>query len=479
MDTVRMPGARALPRTRWGVRKRATATAVVVVAAGLLVGGLILLVLLQTSLVAAAEAAARGEAEEVAGQVSAHGVDEGRRFIESAAHSGQYVQILDPQGSVLASSVPAVAATSLTGLRPEAGQTLTQDVPGLPSIGDDDEFLIVALGVRDKGVLHTVAVAATIQVEADTLATVAWFALGAMPLLLVLVGAAVWTLVGRSLCQVDTIRGQVAMISARRLDGRVEVPPTADEIQALAQTMNQMLDRLEAADVEQRRFISDASHELRSPLTTLSAGLEIAAADPTGRTWEEMKPVLAGETARMRYLVEDLLTLAKTNDGALHLKMTDVDLDDVLHDEITRLRSTSRHRIEARLEPARVTGDAHRLAQVIRNVLDNADRHAESRITVQVQSSEVQATISIDNDGPPVPVLDRKRIFERFVRLDESRSRERGGTGLGLAIAAALMAAHHGSIGASVAPDGGCRFELVFRRAANAVRTPTGKDIAR
>jgi signal transduction histidine kinase len=484
MDAVRRFAGRGLPRKLWGVRKRATATAVFVVAVALLIGGLTMLVLLQTSLVAAAEIAARGEATEVAAQISGQGVNEGRRFIESGADTGQYVQILDPKGSVLAHSVPAAAAAPLTALRPDSGQVMIQGVPELPSLGNDDEFLVVATGARDNGVLYTVVVAATIQVEADTLATVSWFMLGATPLLLTLVGIAVWMLVGRSLRQVERIRGQVALISAHRLDGRVEVPPTADEIQALAQTMNAMLDRLEAADLEQRRFVSDASHELRSPLATLSAGVEIAAADPSGRTWEEMKSVLASETARMRYLVEDLLTLAKTNDGGLRLENTDVDLDDILNDEIVRLRSTSRHRIGAHLEPVRITGDARRLAQVLRNVLDNADRHAKSVVTVTVHDAETQATITIDDDGPPVPAPDRERIFERFVRLDESRSREQGGSGLGLAIAAAVMAAHHGSIRTSEAPGGGCRFELLFPHAAPAAETPaapkgSGKKISR
>lgn len=482
MDAVRKVAGRGVPRTLWGVRKRATATAVLVVAAALIIGGLTMLLLLQKSLVATAEVAARGEATDVAAQISDQGLAEGRHIIESAGDVGQYVQLLDPQGSVIFSSVPAVAAAPLTGLRPDAGQTLIQGVPELPSLDNDDEFLVVATGVRDKGVLYTVVVAVTTQVEANTVATVSWFVLGATPLLLALVGIAVWMLVGRSLRQVERIRGQVAMISARRLDGRVEVPPTADELQALAQTMNSMLERLEAADLEQRRFVSDASHELRSPLATLSAGVEIAAADPSGRTWDEMKSVLAGETARMRYLVENLLTLAKANDGGLRLEKTDVDLDDVLNDEIVRLRSTSRHRIVAHLEPARITGDARRLAQVVRNVLDNADRYAKSVVSIEVHNAEAQATITIDNDGPPVPEADRERIFERFVRLDESRSRERGGSGLGLAIAAAVMAAHHGSIRATEAPGGGCRFEMVFPHAASADdpgKKASGRKISR
>ena len=178
----------------------------------------------------------------------------------------------------------------------------------------------------------------------------------------------------------------------------------------------------------------------------------------------------------MRHLVEDLLTLAKTNDGGLRLETLDVDLDDVLGQELRRLRSTSSHRIEASLEPARTTGDARRLGQVVRNVLDNADRHARSRISITLTSTAQGAIVTIDNDGPPVPVPERERIFERFVRLDESRSREGGGSGLGLAIAAAIMAAHHAGIRATETPDGDCRFELTFPPVPDgpAADSPTG-----
>ena len=464
MDTDRvLPHSR---HARWGVRKRATATAVLVVAAALLVGGLVLLVLLQTSLVAATETAARQKSADVVAQISGQDVAEAGQYIASTAHTGQHVQILAPGGAVIAASVPAATTTPLTSLRPGPGQVLTQDVSGLGSLRDNDDFLIVATGVSVGGRVYTVVVAAAVQVQADTVSTVAWFILGATPLLMAVVGVSVWVLVGRSLRQVERIRGQVSGISAGSLDERVDVPPTSDEIQALAETMNMMLGRLQASDQEQRRFVSDASHELRSPLATLSAGVEIAAADTSGLTWLEMKAILAGETARMRYLVEDLLTLAKTNDGGLRLETVDVDLDDVLNEEIRRLRSTSTRRIEVSLEPARVTGDPVRLGQVVRNVLDNADRHAVSRISIQVQSTNDGALIRIDNDGPPIPGPDRERIFERFVRLDQSRSRESGGSGLGLAIAAGIMTAHHGWIRTGEAPDGGCRFELGFPHTA-------------
>ncbi len=186
-------------------------------------------------------------------------------------------------------------------MRPGPGKTATEDVSSLQSIGDTDAFLIVASGVHTEQGTYTVIVASTVQVQADSVATVAWFLLGATPLLLIVVGFSVWLLVGRSLRQVERIRGQVARINASRLSERVEVPATNDEIHRLALTMNTMLDRLQASDGEQRRFVSDASHELRSPLATISAGLEIAAADPSGETWHELQGMLSGETARMRY----------------------------------------------------------------------------------------------------------------------------------------------------------------------------------
>ncbi|RKR30434.1 sensor histidine kinase [Arthrobacter oryzae] len=448
--------------TRWGVRKRSTAVAVAVVAMALMLGGVVLLVLLQASLVRATDAAARQRTLDVMAEMEDLNVADLRAYVVETAHAGQFVQVLDAGGSVIAASDPEIANAPLSAQRPAPGQTITQDVSSLPSIGDNDDYHIVSVGTRTGTGNHTVVVAQAEQIQADTISTVAWFMLGATPLLLLTVAISVWLLVGRSLRQVERIRGQVARINAERLDGRVDVPPTNDELHALALTMNTMLDRLQASDSEQRRFVSDASHELRSPLATLKAGVEIAAADPTGAMWLQMKDVLAEETARMSFLVEDLLTLAKANDGGLKIEQKDVDLDDVLDQEIRRLRSTSRKQISVDLVPARMRGDARRLAQVLRNVLDNAERHALTRIAVDLHTSGDQVVITVDNDGDPIPVVDRDRIFERFVRLDGSRSREGGGSGLGLAIASGIVAAHHGTIRATDAPEGLCRFEIAF-----------------
>ncbi|MCU1548506.1 MAG: hypothetical protein JWO29_1457 [Arthrobacter sp.] len=448
----------------WGVRKRATATALGVVAMALLVGGVTLLLMLQGALIASTESAARHEGLEVIVQMRDQDVAAAGRYIAETAHGGQIVQILDPAGTVAAASVPTAGDRPLTSLRPAPDQILTEDVSGLESIGESDGFRIIATAVRLDDGPYTVVVAAPVQLLAETVSTVSWFVLGASPLLLLVVGVSVWLLVGRSLQQVERIRGQVSRIDSGRLDERVHVPRTNDEIQSLALTMNKMLERLQSSDREQRRFISDASHELRSPLAALRAGVEVAAADPSGETWHGMTDILFEETSRMHYLVEDLLALAKANDGGFRLNEEDIDLDDVLDRETRRLRSTSTHLITADLAPVRISGDALRVGQVLRNVLDNADRYAFSRIRISLNPGEGGdgAVITVDNDGDPVPEADRQRIFERFVRLNGSRSRDSGGSGLGLAIAAGIMAAHHGSIRATESPLGDCRFELEF-----------------
>ncbi|MET4094244.1 ATP-binding protein [Arthrobacter sp. UYCu712] len=465
-------------RSRWGVRKRSTAAAVAAVALAQLVGGLVLLALLGTALTASTESAARQKAQDIIAQLAVdQDFDDATEYVISTGH-GQYVQLVNAAGTVIAGSEPKAAGKPLSTLRPAPGETAMQDVTGLPGIGTDDDFHVVAAGTKVGIEDVVVLVASSVQLQAETVATVAWLMLGAMPLLLAVVAVSVWLLVGRSLRQVEGIRGQVARINAERLDGRVDVPPTKDELEALALTMNTMLDRLQASDREQRQFVSDASHELRSPLATLSAGVEIAASDPSGAMWLQLKDDLAGETARMRYLVDDLLTLAKTHDGGLTLEHTDVDLDDVVDQEVRRLRSVSVHNVTADLNPARITGDPRRLAQVLRNVLDNADRHALSRIRISLRTVDGHAVVHVDNDGEPVPPADRERIFERFVRLDGSRSRERGGSGLGLAIAAGIMTAHQGSIRAMDSPGGGCRFEMVFPPAAAPPPAPVTPGVA-
>src|SRR6478672_1489434 len=448
METLRPHAAGAGPakepvrsESRWGIRRRSVLSAVVVVTFSLLVGGAFLLLVLQSSLISAEWNSLAQRASDVARLLDEEGVPETQSTLAEDRRSSEQVQIIDSSNQVVAWSA--------------------RRLRGEPALGQDDEVLVSARGVEVKDQAYVVLVAEPLEVQTDTLRTVGLLLLAASPLLIALVGVAVWVLVGQSLNTVERIRRQVAEIDGQRLSGRVEVPPTGDEIAALAVTMNEMLDKLEHSDTTHRAFFSDASHELRSPLSTLVTTAEVASLDETGKTWLDMQQTVLNESSRMQSLVEDLLTLAKVDAHQLQLDIQEVDLEDVLVSEITRLRTVSSLQINAELQPMRVRGDERRLLQVFRNVLDNAARYAKSAIVVGMERRPGEVVVSVDNDGEIISPQDRSRVFERFARLDASRSSDGGGSGLGLAISREIMLAHGGTVVASEWNDW-CRFEVIL-----------------
>jgi signal transduction histidine kinase len=245
------------------------------------------------------------------------------------------------------------------------------------------------------------------------------------------------------------------------LDRRVPAPPTDDEVGRLAQTMNRMLDRLQASSVRQREFVSDASHELRSPVAAIRTELEVALREPASTDWASVASNALAENERLERLVDDLLTLARLDEGRVPAA-EDVDLDDVAREEAARLRDP---RLTVDVGPAPVRGNREQLARVIRNLLENASRFAAQRIALSVAPVEGFAVVTVADDGPGIPAADRERVFERFTRLDEGRARSGGGVGLGLALVRAIAEAHGGA--ATVVADGaGARLEIRLPRAA-------------
>jgi signal transduction histidine kinase len=447
--------------SRWGIRRRSVLSAVVVVTFSLLVGGAFLLLVLQSSLISAEWNNLALRASDVARLLDEEGVRETQSTLAEDRRSSEQVQIIDSTNQVIAWSARRLRGEPISALRPAPGKTAKEQLPRVPALGQDDEVLVSARGVEVKDQAYVVLVAEPLEVQTDTLRTVGLLLLAASPLLIALVGVAVWVLVGQSLNTVERIRRQVAEIDGQRLSGRVEVPPTGDEIAALAVTMNEMLDKLEHSDTTHRAFFSDASHELRSPLSTLVTTAEVASLDETGKTWLDMQQTVLNESSRMQSLVEDLLTLAKVDAHQLQLDIQEVDLEDVLVSEITRLRTVSSLQINAELQPMRVRGDERRLLQVFRNVLDNAARYAKSAIVVGMERRPGEVVVSVDNDGEIISPQDRSRVFERFARLDASRSSDGGGSGLGLAISREIMLAHGGTVVASEWNDW-CRFEVIL-----------------
>jgi signal transduction histidine kinase len=383
---------------------------------------------------------------EVASQVEEQGVSTLSADLVASTRPSQLIQVLEGSGRVVAASSGRVDSTPLSDLRPAPGQTARAEVGEMPLLDDDHEYLIVARGAQHRGQTYTVVVASSVQTQRETVATVAQYLLVAFPVLLIAGGVASWLLVAKALGPVERIRSRVRHIESSDLTERVPVPATQDEIARLAVTMNDMLDRLQAGQATQRRFVSDASHELRSPLATLSAALEVAQADPSGQAWQELHQVVQDETGRMRRLVEDLLLLAKADDAGLQMERTDVDLDDLVETEVQRLRNTADLTVVSDVSPVRVVGDPLRLSQLVRNLVDNAARAAHSTVRLATATQNSDAILTVEDDGDGIPEPDRLRVFERFVRLDTSRARESGGSGLGLAIVQEIAKAHRGTV---------------------------------
>ena len=233
------------------------------------------------------------------------------------------------------------------------------------------------------------------------------------------------------------------------------VPYGRDEISALAMTMNEMLARLEVGHNIQRQFVGDASHELRSPLATIISALEVAQAHPELLDQELAEGTLIPEAQRMQALIEDLLTLARADERGLHLRLDTVELHALAETESDRMRRHGTLTVEADLVPAAVIGDARALSRVLRNLADNAVRHARSRVGIIVAAAGDRAMLTVWDDGPGIAPAQRARVFHRFVRLDNDRARTNGGTGLGLAIVAEIVAAHGGTIAVEDAVGGG------------------------
>jgi signal transduction histidine kinase len=279
----------------------------------------------------------------------------------------------------------------------------------------------------------------------------------AVPVTLVLAGLTVWLIVGRALRPVEQIRRAVTEITAADLSRRVPEPGTTDEIGHLAQTMNDMLGRLDDSADRQRRFVADASHELRTPLAAIRTTLEVGLAYPDRAPWPVIAERAAAQSARLEELIEQLVLLAKADERQLSARREPVDLTAVLSDTVAHLPV---HRAEIHLDAGAnlaATGDADHLERLFRNIIDNALRYAASRVVVTATADGDIARVEIDDDGTGIPAADRSRVFDRFVRLDSSRERGTGTTGLGLAIAREIALAHHGEITLLERPGGGTR----------------------
>jgi signal transduction histidine kinase len=285
------------------------------------------------------------------------------------------------------------------------------------------------------------------------------------PLVLALAAIALYLMARRALRPVDRLRSDVDGITATDLAKRVHTPGTNDEVGRLARTMNALLQRLQLSSERQTRFVSDASHELRTPLATSRTRLEVALRRPETNDWPLIGRELLKDNVRMSRLVDDLLFLAKSdNDANGHRRpFHEVDVDEVIHEVVDGLRLTSPIPIStAAVSAGRVLGDSDQIARVVTNLVDNAVRYARSAVSVSLQTHDDRVTLTIADDGPGIAPSERSRVFERFGRTDEARSRTDGGAGLGLAIVKEIVTAHSGSITIDEHYTPGTSMRIVF-----------------
>ena len=441
------------------IRVRATGAAVLVVGVTLVAASIAMVTLLERSLRDNVRTTAESRAEVIVDDLSRSATSEG---IAVEDEDDEFVQVLDADGRPVMASANVSDLPALVVLQP-GGTRIVESVPF-----EDGAYLAVGVAATDMGVPLTVVLGRSLETVVETHREVAVLLAVGVPLLLVVVGFVTWTVAGRVLAPVDAIRREVEAISVKELHRRVPDPPGGDEIARLASTMNSMLERLERSAVRERRFVSDASHELRSPVAAIRQHAEVALSHPDRTTMGELAETVLEEDVRLQRIVEDLLLLTRVDEGTLQLRRLPVDLDDLMFEEAARLRAATALRIDsAGVSAGRVVGDRGRLERLVRNLTDNAARHAASEIRLALRADDGRVVLEVDDDGPGVPAEQRTAVFERFTRLDDARDRQHGGAGLGLAIVAEIAAAHGGSASVVDAPSGGARF-LVMLPAAEA-----------
>jgi signal transduction histidine kinase len=425
----------------WSIRVRLTLAALVIVVATLAVGGASLVWLLHSSLTDGLVTSATTEAGNVGGLIS-----QGPLPQELPVRSGTAVQVVNAEGVVLAASADLEGRKAVASVRPPVG-ALVPVPAGVPLPGDEHNGIAVATTVStDKGNLTIYAVSSRDQAE-DSVHDLELALAIVLPILVVVSTVLVWILAGRAMRPVESIRREVSDISVSDLHRRVPVPPVDDEIARLASTMNAMLSRLEAATDRQRQFVSDASHELRSPLATVITVLEVARARPESADWPSVAATAEAEAGRLGQIVDNLLLLARSDEGQLVPGHESVDLDELVLAEGERLRAQDRVVVDLRgVGAGRVLGDREQLGRVLRNLTDNAERHAARTVTFEVDNTGDWVEVVVADDGPGIPEAERQRVFERFTRVDQARHRPAGGAGLGLAIVGEVVAAHGGSV---------------------------------
>ena len=428
----------------WWRRRSLRARLTLITSAGLALAlgaaALLLVNALRLSLIRGLDDSARQGAAEVAALI-----DQNRLPDPVPVGSGTItIQVLNAEGRITDVSpgadrlVPLLSpAQARAAAQTGQGRMLAGAPLGLPSL-----LRVVAVGADDGQV---VVAAVPFAQASDSIATVARVLFIGTPLLFGLLALATWLVTGYTLRPIAELRRGAAEVTATGIPRDLPVPPARDEVRSLAITLNDMLSRLAAAQQRQRDLVSDTAHELRSPIASIRAQLEVALDHPDGLDWAETARDVHADTLRLARLAEDLLLLARLDEQ--RVRRSPVDLAAVCGSVAARYAAA---RVPVRVDapsPCVVSGDPDALGRLLVNLLDNAVRHAAGTVSISVRAEDGWTVLVVADDGPGIAAEDTERAFGRFSRLDDARSRDgEEGAGLGLAIVRATAEAHDGSV---------------------------------
>ncbi|WP_158587944.1 sensor histidine kinase [Actinomadura logoneensis] len=428
------------PPGPWSLRTRVTVAATVVVGVLLVAGAIGFYAAVRHTAYGSLHDRGEHAVATLAGTVRA-GDPRGPGALHPGDTGFSLLQVLDDRHDVLASSSAVAGRPPIIDLRPVAEHPT---VTGTATVSGEQAYIVASriytpagwrilyAGEPLPGFLHTGKYFTVLLALA-------------VPVALAIVALSVWLAVRRALGPVQRMSTELAEVTGSgpgRLR-RVTVPETHDEIAQLAASVNVTLHRLEQNVSRQRQFVGDVSHELRSPLTGLRAQLEVALEHPEDEDWPAVARSALNDADRLQRIVTDLLLLAKL-DAGVPLEREPVDLGDLARQEGARQRRVP---VEVATEPhVIVLGARGPLLRLITNLLDNAARHARTRVRVTVEARGADAVLTVADDGEGIPRADRERVFQRFQRLAEGRKRDHGGSGLGLPISRDIAQAHGGTL---------------------------------
>lgn len=445
--------------SRLPIRLRVTTAFAVAMAAVLAGSGLYLYLHLDSHLAAALNRDLRLRAQDLAALISQRSAtlakDNSGRFVE---HGESYAQLLATDGRVIDATRPLGRTPLLSSLelhRAEHGPIYV-DKPAIPGLNEGSRLLATrVIRGRRPAVL---VVGTTRQNNVETLGNFRDELLVAGPVALLLASGIGYLLAGLSLRQVESMRRRAAAITGERPGERLPVPPTGDELQRLGDTLNEMLDRLEATLERERDFVADAGHELRTPLALLRTELELAMRQ--ARTTEEWRAAVrrsSYEADRLAHLAEDLLLIARTDRGQLPLRIEAVQVE-ALFDSVRSRFEWRAEELGKTLRSASANGllvhaDRLRLEQALSNLVDNALRHGGDQVTLEAARHDGRIELHVRDSGDGLPAEFLTRAFDRFTRPDATRGR--GGSGLGLSIVKTIAESHAGTAHVANAATGG------------------------